>query len=207
MRKFRAVLIVLALLLCQSAFAADESYIIGRVRNGMYTNQSLGVRAYFGENWKILSRREIARLNGVVMSASPTLAELTNGKVPSFCAVTADNTAIVTIEITNLGVMGSAVVSESVNEELDALIRQISGKLSQAYSEMGYTDVKIDRANVTFTGRKYPGIIVTAKAKGVPLYQKQAVCIKGEYCYQVTATSTRLDITDKLLGMFRRTGS
>ena len=207
MRKLYAVSAVIVLLLCQSAFAADESYIIGRVRNGTYTNQSLGARAYFGENWIISSLKEIAEDNGVTLSDSPTLSELTNGDMPVFFAKATDGTANISVMVINLGVMGSEVVSKSVNELIDLLIKYSSESFSRAYEAMGFKGFKMKRANVKFLGKKYPGVTVNAQLEGINVYVKQAICIKGEYSYHITATSAGLDMTDKLLAMFRRTGS
>lgn len=209
MRKLHTVVVMLlvVLLSCPAFSATNKSYIIGSVRNEMYTNLSLGARAYFGENWRISSLEEIAEDNGVTLSEYPTLGELTNGNMPIFYAAAEDGMANISVMVINLGVMGSEVVSKSVNELIDFLIKYASESFSQTYESMGFNGFKMKRADVKFLGKKYPGVTINAKMKGINVYVKQAICIKGEYSYHITATSAGLDITDKLLAMFRKYGS
>lgn len=195
-------ILLIFLLSCSVVFGEDDSYILGKFENGIYTNESLGVKARFGVNWKILSRESIAKLNGVIISASPTLKELTNGAMPSFYAMTEDGTSNVNVTITNLGVMGSAVLSSNIDEFTEAFVKQTGEKITRAYKEMGFSDCRIKRDDFAFAGKKNTGLSIEAEMNNITVYQKQANCIKGEYLYSVTATSMGHNITGKLLDMF-----
>ena len=82
----------------------------GQIENGLYTNHAMGARAYFGENWRILSPEEIAVTMNLVKSSSKSLKELMEqGQMPSFLAVANDESADVNIVITKFS------ISESVS--------------------------------------------------------------------------------------------
>ena len=202
--KFRASVVIFVLLLCNSAFAADNSYIFGRTSNGHYTNQTLGVKAYFSENWRVLSREEIAQLYGI---SSPNPKSFTNGEMPFFYAMSNEGLAHVMILLANLGVMGNAVSSKESDKILNREIDQFSKSFVDSFKEAGMTEVKIKRATQSFAGKKYPGFTISAKMQGVDVHAKGVLCHKGEYLYCVLPMSLGSDITDALFGMFRRTAA
>ncbi|MBR0256417.1 MAG: hypothetical protein IJQ58_01655 [Synergistaceae bacterium] len=204
--KFRASILVVVTLLCSSLFAADDSYVLGRVRNGTYTNQQLGMRAYFSENWRILSREEIAQLNGVDPSAPQTMQSFKDGTLPFFYAMSEDGLAHVLISLANLGVMGNAVSPRESEKALDEAVKQFSDSFVDSFREMRLVGAKIKRSKQSIAGKKYPGFNASAKMKGVDVYMKGALCHRDEYLYGIVAMSFSHDITDKLLGMFRKTG-
>ena len=70
---------------------------------------------------------------------------------------------------------------------------------------MGAQDFRLERVKLKFLGTEGEGFSITSKVAGtVTMYQKMAICIRGEYGYNITATSIGYDITDNLLSMFRR---
>ena len=205
--KFRTSILIVVTLLCSQLAAADNSYVLGRISNGTYTNHQLGVRAYFSENWKILSREEIATLYGLNPSASSTLEMFRNGKTPFFYAMSTDGLAHVTIALSNLGVMvGNAITPKESKKALEEAAQALTEIFTKSFSEMGFTGTKAKRISVSLAGRKYTGFSITGKMQGVDVYQKAAICHKGEYIYCVSAMSFTHDITDKLLAMFKSTG-
>ena len=206
--KFRTSILIVVTLLCSQLAAADNSYVLGRISNGTYTNHQLGVRAYFSENWKILSQEEIAQLYGLNSSASSTLESFRNGKTPFFYAMSTDGLSHVMISLGNLGVtVGNALTSKESKKALEEATQQLTEMYTKSYSEMGLTNAKAKQMNVSLAGSKYPGFSVSGKTQGVDVYQKAALCHKGEYVYCVSAMSLGYDIRDKLLSMFKRTGS
>ena len=206
--KFRASIIIVVTLLCSQVFAADQSYVFGSMRNGTYTNQQLGVKAYFSENWRILSHEEIARLNAFDPSASSTMEKYKTGEIPFFYAMSTDNLAHVMIFLVNLGVMGgNAMTPKESKQAIDDAAQELTKMITTSLNEAGFTDVKSKSVNVSLAGSKYAGFSTSGKKQGVDMYQKAAICHKDEYLYCVSAMSIMNDITDKLLAMFKRTGS
>ncbi|MBQ7221259.1 MAG: hypothetical protein IJS28_09795 [Synergistaceae bacterium] len=122
-----------------------------------------------------------------------------------FYVRTNDWSANINMTVSNLGIFGEAIVSMSGDKFMDELMKYLSGVLSKAYTEMGAQDFRLERVKLKFLGTEGEGFSITSKVAGtVTMYQKMAICIRGEYGYNITATSIGYDITDNLLSMFRR---
>ncbi len=71
------------------AYTDPKTDIYGEVKDGVYTNKTLGAEAYFNDKWQILSSEEIAVLMGYV-STLPTSKDMENIESPSFYAASKD---------------------------------------------------------------------------------------------------------------------
>lgn len=206
--KYRMYLLVMAvcLVVCCPVFAADSdnAYIIGEVKDGVYTNRAMGAEAHFGDDWYIMSREEIAMVMGITTSLSPTLEELTNGNTPVFYAIMRNGQANLNITIANIGSAGK-LLTDPDSVFMNIFMENVSQNLAKVYTEMGAENFKLTRIKTSFLGSEYPGFYMTSTInKSVTQYQKQVFCIKGEYEFIVTSSSTVNDITDDALAMFRK---
>ena len=211
--KYRAYFLaaIACLVVCFSAYAveSDDAYILGEVKN-VYTNRALGAEAHFDDNWRILSRTEIAQLMGLAASSSPSLEELAKGNMPVFLVAAKDGTANINIVIVKLGAQIAEIL---INAETDSVFVDMymdgaAQGVSKTYTEMGVNDFTVERIKTTFLGSEHPGVFSTAKIHElITQYQKQVVCFSGEYAITLTATSLGIDKTDDMLAMFRKIGN
>ena len=199
-----ALIVVVCLAACCPVYAEDSSeYLKGKITDGIYVNEAMGVKAYFGENWRILSDREISLMMGAANSISPTIEELTNGNRPVFYVMTKDGRANINLTIGNLGVMGGAMAAASKDVFIDMTLDIVAENLKKTYSEMGFNDISIERVKMSFLGSKCDGVYVTVKVNDtMSMYQKLPMFVKGEYAFSLNVTSVGYDITDNLLAMF-----
>ena len=177
---------MICLAVCGSAYAEDFA---GEFKNGIYTNSALGAEAYLGDNWRVLSRDETAK----VAEASTV-----------FYAMLRDGSARLDI---NVNVMESSDkgLAESADKLVDAHIASLSEKMSKAYSNSGFKDFKVERTKCTFLGSECSCLYIALKADAfINVYHKIAVCVRGRYVFYVGAVSMEEDITDMLLSTFRK---
>lgn len=207
--KYRALLpaVLVCFIACFSAYAfgSEDVYILGETKDEIYTNFALGIEGNFA-GWRILSSKEIAALLGSASSSSPTFEQYTNGSVPVFAAVAGDGFTNVNIVITHLGAETVKLLSDPDGTFMDIFMDRSAQGLRQANAEMGADDLSVERVKARFAGEDYPGLFMQARFKSIVQYQKQAICIKGEYQYTITATCIGKDITDDVLAVFRKAG-
>ena len=215
MMKYRTFITaaVLCIMACCSVYAAetDKVYITGEVKDGVYTNRAIGAEIYLDDSWRILSMKEIAALNSAALKSienlsSPTLEELTNGDLPVLYAVTEDFADSINITITNIGAgVGDFLADPDSRAILDEMMEDMAKNMREANSAMGVNST-VNTIRVNFAGAERAGLSVkTMVTETRPMYQKQIMCFKGEYLFQVTVNSKNRDITDDILSMFRRT--
>lgn len=209
--KYRAYLcvLVICLALCCPVFAAetDDAYFTGEVKDGLYINRALGAEAYFDDNWRVLSQKDIAAVMGLAASSSPTLEELMQKHIPVFMVVTKDGTANINIVLVKLGAQIAEILINAGEDSalMDMYIGGAVQGVSKSYTEMGLKDFTVERAKVKFLGSEHPGVSSTAQIHQIiPQYQKQVMCFSGEYAVTMTVTSLGSDRTDDILAMFRK---
>ena len=204
-----ALFAVICLIVCCPAYADESDYtqITGEIKDGLYINRTLGAEAYFDENWRVLSRKDIATLTGAAASDSPALEELTSGAMPVFCVSTKDGRANINITVIHLGVSAS-LLSDPDSVFMDMFAESARNGAANVLTEMGIKDFTAERMKTSFLGEEYHSVYSTSKLNGfINQYQKLVICIRGEYSITVTATSLGRDAIDEMLSMFRRIGS
>ena len=207
--KYRVYLLaaIACLVVCFSTYAveSDDAYIIGEVKDRIYTNRALGVEAYFADNWRIISREDIAKIMGIAVSNSPTLEELTQGNVPVFLVAAKDGMTNINIVVVKMGAQMIDLLADPDSVFMDIYMGGATQGVSKSYTEMGMKDFTVERIKTTFIGSEHPGVFSTVKLNpSITQYQKQVMCFSGEYAFTLTATSIGSDKTDDLLAMFRK---
>ena len=212
--KYRAYFLaaIACLVVCFSAYAVetDDAYYTGEVKDRVYVNRALGAEAYFDDNWRILSKKEIAQVMGLAAASSPSLEEIAKGNMPVFLVGAKDGTANINIVIVKLG---AQIAELLMNAEIDSVFMDMymggaTQGVSKTYTEMGVNDFTVERMKTNFLGSEHPGVFSTAKIHElITQYQKQVVCFSGEYAITLTATSIGTDKTDDMLAMFRKIGN
>ena len=178
--------------------AKFEDDIRGTVKNGIYTNKIIKIKARFNDDWKILSQKEIAEIMGFAQSASPTLKELTGGTMPIFYAITKDGVANVNIVLNDVG--EARPTDTVIKMGLKSAIKDIK----KMFSEMGLKTSDYEVVHMKFLGQDCLGITGKASNERMAMYQKQVVFFAGDYSCNISATSIGADITDEILEIFSR---
>ena len=203
---------VICIMMCCSVCAAetDKAYITGEIKDGTYTNRAIGVEVHFDDNWRVLSMKEIAALDSSALKSienvsSPTLEELTNGDLPVLYVTTENFADTINITVTNIGAgVGDFLAVPDSRAFLDGMMEDMAKSMREANSAMGVNST-VNTIRVNFAGAERAGLsIKTMVTETKPMYQKQIMCFKGEYMFQVTVNSKNRDITDELLAMFRK---
>ena len=207
--KYRAYFLaaIACLVICCSACAeeADTAYYTGEVKDGVYINRAIGAEAYFDDNWRVLSQKDIAALMGLAASSSPTLEELVKRNMPVFVVAAKDGTANVNIVIVKVGAQMMELLSDPDSVFMDMFIGGAEQGVSKMYTEMGVKDFTVERIKTKFLGTEHPGVFSKAQVNQlITQYQKQVVCFSGEYAITLTVTSLVTDKTDDMLAMFRK---
>ena len=192
------------------AAETDKAYITGGIKDGIYTNHAIGVKVHFDDNWHVLSMKDIAALDASALKSienlsSPTLEELTDGDIPVLYVVTDNFADSINITVTNIGAgIGDFLADPDSRAILDDMMEDMAKSMREANSAMGL-DSTVNTIRVNFAGSARAGLSVkTMVTETRPMYQKQIMCFKGEYMFQVTVNSKNRDITDELLAMFRK---
>ena len=174
--------------------------MIGEKTASTYVNEGLGIRAEFPANWTVLDE-QTAQVMGLVadhLSEEDLADQLReSGSLCDLYAIATDQSGDnVNIMIQDLGVLYGIVLDE--NRYTDLNMDQIEPTLSQ----MGMTDITMEKANVTFAGAEHPSILVSANYSGVPVYEQMVIFKAGNYMSAITVFSVDKARVDQILGFF-----
>ena len=163
-----------------------------------YENAALGIRAEFGQGWRLLNEEERAQQMGLVTETAPDedmskiIAEsLESGKsVSDLHAERLDGSGDnVNIMLENMGALGLLVDEKTYYESARA-------GMEQYLQGMGCKIVSMEGQEVDFCGKPHYGMFLEASVNGVSFYERQVYIKYGSYMGILTAFSmdkTRLD--------------
>lgn len=204
MKKF-VVAVMLVAVLCAGAFAEESADIFGENHDKTYTNTVMGATAAFGKNWKIFSREEIAAFARAMSSSSSlTEKEILDNNLPLFVATLGEGIMNVNITVDRIDPMSKALIAKSRDMFVELFSEHAAASLVRANTESGIKDINVKKVTLFFLGAGCPGVYMTAKARDIPIFQKQAIHITEDYIFYVTATSLIKDKTDDILNRFER---
>ena len=187
--------------------------IYGSVKDGVYSNHVINVRAEFDQNWIIHSQKEIKKQIEELISASQSLkSEDVNTDEEMIFAVEArDKTSSIAISLTQMGAILPSLPKTSSKEMIERILYLAEEtwpkKLHAAYSELsGSENVEIEfkRQTFNFAGSNYPGFNVIIWTDKMSIYQRILYILKDDYYYNIVVASHGVDITDNLLKMFKK---
>ena len=203
MKKF-FVVALFCVLLSATAWAYESDDILGETRDGTYTNTVMGAEAHFNQKWKVLSREEISALAGSISSASPTAKEILEKNLPVFVAVAGGGLLNVNITIDRLNEASKALIAMSSDLFVDMFMNRAAAGMASANKANGFEDSNIEIVKVRFLETECPGLFMTAKTHDMPVFQRQVMYRTDDYIFNVTFTSVGGNMTDGMLGMFRK---
>lgn len=196
-----AVLMPLSLAACGgSGQSTDKEFSAGVTDGNTYTNEYFGFAATLDENWTMLTKDQITQITGQTAEIldDDNLAEMyEDGKVVmEMYGVRSDNSTV-NITVENLGTINGAKYDES--GYVDESLKQLPDQLSAG----GFTDIKTEKATVTFAGTEHDGITITAIVQSTAVHEVLA-CVKvGNYVAVITAVTFGDSNPSKILDLFK----
>ena len=186
----------------EEAAPAEEGPLTGALQNNVYTNEYFALGCALDENWRFITREEIAQFNSEtaemidVEDVKAALKE--DGSYYMDMAAEADEGLVqINAVIENIGVIYGITMDESGYIDA-ALERDLNAKLAA----MGMENVKIEKNEVELAGAAHAGIRVEAEYQGVSLYQQVVAVKKNSYVMAVNCTCWGEDILSTMLGYF-----
>lgn len=142
---------------------ASNSYALGEVLGGVYTNSFLGIGCELDEDWTFATDEEILETNNIAFGMlDGDVKELLENAaiVYDMMAKDSNGTRTINVNVENLGINGNLMSVE------DYLSPQI-GLLKEALEDMGMTEVTIGADIFNFAGNTENGIYISGKISGV----------------------------------------
>ena len=185
----------------EEAAPAEEGPLTGALQNNVYTNEYFALGCALDENWRFITREEIAQFNSEtseMIDDEDVKAALKDGIYYIDMAAEADEGLVqINAVIENIGVIYGITMDESGYIDA-ALERDLNAKLAA----MGMENVKIEKNEVELAGAAHAGIRVEAEYQGVSLYQQVVAVKKNSYVMAVNCTCWGEDILSTMLGYF-----
>ena len=185
----------------EEAAPAEEGPLTGALQNNVYTNEYFALGCALDENWRFITREEIAQFNSEtaeMIDVEDVKAALEDGSSYMDMSAEADEGLVqINAAIENIGVIYGITMDESGYIDA-ALERDLNAKLAA----MGMENVKIEKNEVELAGAAHAGIRVEAEYQGVSLYQQLVAVKKNSYVMAVNCTCWGEDILSTMLGYF-----
>ena len=180
----------------------DGLLTLGTVEGSTYENASLGYGCTL-DGWVFADSAAIAEMNNIAANSmdETLLDQLSNADTfMDMYAEQADGMATVNVNVENLSKLEQAIVSEQDYVDLSY------PNTEYAMSQAGYSNVQVEKVTVNLAGDEHPGMTITSDLQGIPVFQKQATVMFGEYMASVTVTTYYEDATDNVFALFYKLG-
>ena len=185
----------------EEAAPAEEGPLTGALQNNVYTNEYFALGCALDENWRFITREEIAQFNSEtseMIDDEDVKAALKDGIYYIDMAAEADEGLVqINAVIENIGVIYGITMDESGYIDA-ALERDLNAKLAA----MGMENVKIEKNEVELAGAAHAGLRIEAEYQGVSIYQQVVAVKKNSYVMAVNCTCWGEDILSTMLGYF-----
>lgn len=220
MKKLIPLMLVLALLLCAcgdsnapsgtitttepAATEPAKIMTLGRIESGTYTNDYWGFAMDLDSTWVYSSAEELQELpeNVSAMLNDSELSESLLANIYDMQAESAEALANMNVIYQKLDLATRLTYASMTDDQIvDSLLTQ-SDTMTEAYSQMGLTNVAFAKVTVTFLGAEVPALITTYMLQDVPAYCLQIFNYHlGQYSCTITFTSFLEDRTADLAAM------
>lgn len=187
--------------------AAENPLTLGRLEGGCYENAYAGFGCTLDESWTFYSAEELQELPDAVKEAveGSEIGEAMEG-IPQISDMMAENVQL----LANMNVVYSkqdltsrlAFQLLSDEEAVDAMLAQ-KDMMIEAYTQMGMTDIVMEKVQVTFLGQEQWAMKTSCKVQDVDLYQVQIFNYRaGSYGVVLTCGTYLEDNTQDILDLF-----
>ena len=187
--------------------AADEGKTVslGRVENGVYTNDYIGIGCALGENWTFKTAEELQELPGQVQELlqDTEYADSSLRQITDMMAENAETMVSVNIQYTKLSIQERLSYATLSDEALVDVVLEESGSVAEAYAQAGIEGATLEKTTVNFLGQERYAVYTAATIQGYPYYMLQLFAYGlGQYGVTITFSSFFEDNTVSALDMF-----
>ena len=219
----RIVALLLALLMMLSLAACDKEaapavteavsetidegkpVTLGRVENGVYTNDYIGIGCTLDSGWTFKTAEELQEMPGQVgeLLQDTEYADASLRQITDMMAENVDEMINVNVQYTRLSLEERVIYAALSEEALMDVILEESASMADAYAQAGIDDAVMEKAVVKFLGEDHYAIRTTANIQGYPYYMVQVFSYGlGQYGVTITFSSFFEDNTASMLELF-----
>lgn len=185
----------------------ERNASLGRIEDGVYTNEYVGFGCELDSSWVFYSAEELQQLpENIAQMLEGTEVGDTMSEITQITDMMAENEAELTtmnVLYTKLSVqerLAYALLSE--REILEQVLEQ-KDMLISSYAQAGIEVSDMEIVTVSFLGQERSAVLTTATVQGVPYYILQLYHYDlGQYGVVVTFSSFLEDNTRSMLDLF-----
>lgn len=187
--------------------AADEGkpVTLGRVENGVYTNDYIGIGCALDSAWTFKTAEELQELPGQIQELLQD-TEYADSVLRQFTDMMAENVDAMlnmNIQYTKLSLQERIAYAALSDEDLADMVMEESTSMAEAYAQAGIEGAVMEKVAVKFLGEDRYAIHTTASIQGYPYYMLQVFSYGlGQYGVTITFSSFFEDNTTSMLELF-----
>ena len=187
--------------------AVDEGkpVTLGRVENGVYTNEYIGIGCALDSAWTFKTAEELQELPAQVQELLQD-TEYADASLRQFTDMMAENVdAMVNMNVqyTQLSLQERIAYAALSSEALVDLVMKESASMAEAYAQAGIEGAVMEKVSIKFLGQDRYGVYTSASVQGYPYYMLQIFDYGlGRYGVTITVASFFEDNTGAMLDLF-----
>jgi len=174
-------------------------FSVGSISGNHYSNRFLGIQCTLGNDWEVLSRKELAEENQITGNVTDEDYQKRMAAADQFYDLVASQKN--SLNSLNLSIQKLSGAAGRISER--QLVEQGVSESRQALEKIGAADITSNVSQITFAGKEHACIRLKATLSGVPIYTTQ-ICIKVNDRVAILTVGTVLsDHTDEILSLFQ----
>ncbi len=185
----------------------DAQFNIGKTEGSEYTNDFFDIVFKAPQDWRLLNEEQLGMINTNikdVLTADEAKAAIESGKTSVIMyAVSKDSkkNASLTVE--------KHEINNTQDVDVDAFLDKAAESLTTNLPAQGFSDLSVEKANVTFCGESTPALKIKGKYgtkdKGArDIYETQIYMFNGSYSGCITTSSFDEDKAADILSSFSK---
>ena len=192
-----AMLLVLGTI--SPVLAEDASSPVGTVEENVYTNEVLGIRAVFPDDWRILSDQELASTMGYEEQYASR--EGLNRLLETESVVCGLYAAAKEGIRSNANLM-IADLSDYAFLTEDAYISMIKDSLPNMLTSQGYTDVEATLQTFPLAGKEHAGAVLTGTVAGMRVHMAVILIKADRFIGSLSIATPSEEETNRIISVF-----
>lgn len=174
--------------------------LMGSVENNTYYNSVLGLQCTFPDSWVYLSSEEIEQVSGVSLNGSTAEETVADGQNVTILYAHTESGANINVAVGN---SNNLFDQYTTDEFFDQLLETMSAQYEAVYTQLGYSNCKLERGTASFLGETVSCLDITATyLTGDDTWQKQLYIPIDSYIVIVTVTEFTEADTQAILDCF-----
>ena len=176
---------------------------LGTVDGNTYENETLGLRAVFGDDWYIYNNSDLADLNQSISHI------LDNAAI--YNAVEEGQTVYFFYATTKYSSMASVAISASMNQlpglDEETLLLLLAPQIKAEMEHLGhYSDIVCTDIETDFCGQKHAALSISFTASAVHLNQTIIYLSRGDLLFCFTITGMQESTVTEIQNLFEPLG-